>query len=76
MFEAEWLDIFAGNLEDIMKEWGDNQTSLAEAAGLTQAAISQYLSRKRMPNLRSIINLCYALDMTVDELIDFGEMLY
>ena len=76
MSETEWLDIFAGNLEDLMKEWSDSQISLAASAGLTQAAISQYLSRKRMPNLRSIINLSYALDMTVDELIDFGDMLH
>ena len=76
MFEAEWMDIFADNLRDIMMEWGDDQTSLAEAAGITQAALSQYLSKKRMPNLRSIINLSYALDMTIDELIDFGDMLY
>lgn len=76
MFEAEWLDIFADNLRDIMIEWGDNQTSLAEAAGITQSALSQYLSKKRMPNLRTIINLSYALNMTIDELIDFGDMLY
>lgn len=76
MFEAEWLDIFADNLRDIMTEWGDNQTSLAEAAGITQSALSQYLSKKRMPNLRTIINLSYALDMTIDELIDFGDMLH
>ena len=76
MFEAEWIDIFADNLRDIMLEWGDNQTSLAEAAGITQTAISRYLNKKHMPDLRSIINLAYALDMTVDELIDFGDMLY
>lgn len=75
MSEVEWMDIFADNLRDIMIEWGDDQTSLAEAAGITQASISRYLNKKQMPDLRSIINLSYALDMTVDELIDFGDML-
>ena len=76
MFEAEWLDIFADNLRDIMNDWGDTQTSLAEAAGITQTSVSRYLNKKQMPDLRSIINLSYALDMTIDELIDFGDMLY
>lgn len=75
MFESEWLDIFADNLRDMMTEWGDDQVSVAEAAGITQASISRYLNKKQMPDLRSIINLAYAFDMTVDELIDFGDML-
>lgn len=73
MFEQEWLDIFADNLRDIMKEQGYNQEQLADATGLSQAAISRYLSKKQLPNLRAIINMSYELGIDVDEFIDFGE---
>lgn len=73
MSEMQWLNIFAGNLVDIMEEKGYNQEQLANASGITQASISRYISKKQMPSVKAIINMAYAMDCDVEELIDFGD---
>lgn len=73
MSEMQWLNIFAGNLVDIMEERGYNQEQLAESSGVSQASISRYIRKKQMPNVKAIINIAYAMDCDVEELIDFGD---
>lgn len=67
--EVEFIDIFADNLRDVMKEVGINQKELAYEANLTEATVSRYLNKQRMPTLKSIINICYVLECNVDDLI-------
>lgn len=73
MSEMQWMNIFAGNLVDIMEERGYNQEQLAEATGISQASISRYIRKKQMPNVKAIVNIAYAMDCEVEELIDFGD---
>lgn len=73
MTEAEWLDIFSDNLIDILNEQGYSQEELAYETNLSQSTISKYINKKQMPSLKAIINIAYALDCSIDELIDFGE---
>lgn len=76
MSEVEWMEIFAGNLKSILEEQNMSQAELAEAACLSESAISNYINCKKMPSIRSILNISYATDVLVDELIDFGGPLY
>lgn len=73
MTEAEWLDIFSDNLIDMLNEQGYSQEELAYETNLSQSTISKYINKKQMPSLKAIINIAYALDCNIDELIDFGE---
>lgn len=73
MSELEWMDIFADNLVDILKYANMTQRELADVSGLAESTISQYISKKRLPSIPSIINISYALDIDINELIDFGE---
>ena len=73
MAEAEWLDIFSNNLMDTLNEQGYSQEELAYETNLSQSTISKYINKKQMPSLKAIINIAYALDCSIDELIDFGE---
>lgn len=73
MTEVEWLDTFAGNLVSLMQERGYSQGDLAEESGLDESSISRYINGRRLPNIRAIINIAYALDCDVNELIDFGD---
>ena len=73
MSEQEWLDIFGDNLVSILEEYKMTQDELAEETGLSKGTISKYIRKKQIPNLKAIINLSYALDMDIDELIDFGD---
>lgn len=73
MTELEWLDIFADNLASMMEESGYTQMDLAEETGLSQSTISTYLNKRKFPGVKAIINIAYALDCEVTELIDFDE---
>lgn len=75
MTEQEWLRTFATNLQSYMIEYGYTQSDLAEATGLTTMAISNYVNARRIPTMKSIINISYELNLDVSELIDFGDII-
>lgn len=73
MTETEWIDIFRTNLIEMMAEYGYTQRDLADATGLSEMAISNYVNGKRIPTMRAIINISYELNIEVNDLIDFGD---
>ena len=73
MTQEQWKDIFARNLTDILDEKGMSQRQLAKDSGVSAAMISEYVNKIRMPGLAAVVNIAYALDMDVSELIDFDE---
>ena len=75
MSELEWLDIFGDNLVSLLQETRMSQRELADATGLSEATISYYIHKRKIPSLKAIINIAYAFSITVDELIDFGDMI-
>lgn len=76
MSEREWLDIFAKNLVDLMREKGYSQRDLADATGLSEGIISSYVHGRKVPGIRALINIAYELDLSLDELIDFGDRVH
>ena len=76
MSELDWLDIFADNLVSLLRDAKMSQRELAEAADLSEATISYYIHKRKIPSLKAIVNIAYAFDISIDELIDFGEMIY
>lgn len=69
MTELELIKIFAGNLEDKMREVGITQAELAFEAGLAPSAVSRYLSGKRLPTIRALVNMCDVLECDMQELV-------
>lgn len=76
MTELEWMCIFGDNLVSILNEYGMTQRELADRAGLSESTISQYIHKQKMPSLRAAINIAYALDIPIDELVDFDERVW
>ena len=72
--EVEFICIFADNLSDIMDEVGISQRQLAKKAHITEAALSRYLNKQRMPNMRTFMNLCYALQCEYSDLLTTYSM--
>lgn len=72
--EVEFICIFADNLSDIMDEVGIGQRQLAKKAHITEAALSRYLNKQRMPNMRTFMNLCYALQCEYSDLLPTYSM--
>lgn len=73
MTETEWLDIFTSNLIEMMHEKGYTQRDLADATGLSEGTISNYINKRQIPGVRAIVNISYELDCDVSDLIDFGD---
>jgi transcriptional regulator with XRE-family HTH domain len=67
--------LFHEKLRQLQKHqaWTENQ--LAEAAGLTQAAVHTYLGGRRMPLFPAAAKLARALDVSLDELADCDDVL-
>lgn len=75
MTELEWLEIFSTNLRELLEERGFTQRDLAIASRLSDSTISDYIHGQKIPGLRAIINIAYALQISIDELIDFGDVI-
>ena len=73
MTELEWMDSVGDNLRDILKEYGMTQRQLAEETGLTEATISNYINKRKIPSMRAIVNIANALDISTDELINLDD---
>lgn len=73
MTQFEWQRTFGDNLASILEEQGMNQSQLARDAGLSVSRISDYINKRAVPSVFAIINMAYALDMSIDEFIDFDE---
>lgn len=71
MTETDLLDSFAENVNCEMKRIGMDQSELARKSGVSRQAINRYLNRQRMPNLKSIVNICYALNCDYDDILPF-----
>lgn len=69
MSEVELIDIFADNLQSLMDERGYGQRELERESGINHASISRYLKKERMPTVRALINLAFALECDLDELV-------
>lgn len=73
--EVEFIDIFADNLRDIMYEMDISEGELARRTGMTSAAISRYINKKRMPTLKALVNLSYVLCVPITDLIPTYAMI-
>ena len=67
--ETEAIEIFSDNLRDIMEDARINLSELARESRLTQCTISKYLNKQRMPSMKAIMNLCYALNCSYQDLL-------
>ena len=73
MTQEEWKDVFGDNLASIIKEKDMTQLRLARDSGVSTAMISEYINKRSVPGLFAAINMAYALDMSIDELVNFDE---
>ena len=73
MTQGSWKNTFGDNLSAILREKGFTQKQLAKDTGLYMGMISDYINKFTAPNVFAVINMAYALDVDIDDLIDFGE---
>lgn len=73
MTQQRWSKLFSIKLQELMMERGMTELALAARSGLGHPAISKYINCLRVPGALSILKLAYALEVSTDELMNFGE---
>ena len=73
MKKKDWQRHFACRILGLMGDRDMSQTELAKEAGISDSALSNYLSYKRTPSAVAVNNLAHALDVTADSLINIDE---
>lgn len=73
--EAYMQATFAERLRSAMEQAGMNQTEMAVCAGVSKAAISQYLSGKNVPSVERMKKLADAAGVSFDYLMGSGAVL-
>lgn len=68
MTENNFKREFSIRLRHVMFVKGITQTELSERTGISQAAISQYLTGKSMPGFYKLDRIARALDCNIDDL--------
>lgn len=75
MTEQELIESFAGNLDYIMRSEHMNQSELARRSHLSRESICKYIKGQRMPTLKALMNLSYALRCNIEELTPFIQLI-
>lgn len=73
MSEMEWLEQFGERLKEELDYNEISQRDLADQAGISEQAISSYIHAQRLPNIRSVINICWAIGISIDDLVNYGK---
>ncbi len=73
MSELEWMRTFSKNLRQMIDDSRMSQKEIAYNAGISEASLTNYIKGTRMPTAKAILNISYALDCDVSDLMDFGE---
>lgn len=76
MKEIDFIDIFGDNLRYVMSYNKMTQRELADASGLDESVISRYLRKQVMPSTRCLVNIAYALDCRIEDLIPCDELVF
>lgn len=71
MTRQEWLDRFGLKLRQLMKEKGITQRELADKLYVSEATVSKYANGNMMPSVRMVINISYALNVSIDSFTYF-----
>lgn len=66
--DRKWKQNFAARLRKMMIKKVMNQMELADASGISQSSIAQYLNANRVPTVLNLVYIADALECTRDEL--------
>lgn len=75
MNQTEWQKKFAKQIRRKLAANNINQRELSERSGISEVTISRYIKCRRIPRVGEILKLAIALNCSVDELINFGELI-
>jgi transcriptional regulator with XRE-family HTH domain len=75
MSKDELMYEFGQNLKDAMENADVNACDLAVELEVSEATVSRYINGVRLPDIPTLINICYVLVCDLEDLIDASEMI-
>lgn len=73
--ESQWIELFREEVKYQMKQKNMSQRELADRSRLAESTVCDVIYGRRIPNTRTVVNVAYALEMDVGQLIDFGHLI-
>ena len=71
MKREEWLCGFRFRVRQLMNEKNVTQRELADELYISEAAVSRLLNGNLMPSMKTVINISYALNVSIDSFTYF-----
>ena len=56
-------------VSEAIKYCGRTQTEIAKAIGVSQATISDYVRKRKTPQIETLANLCHFLDLDANDIL-------
>lgn len=75
MTEIELMKQVGCNIQNILDDWGMTQQDLADDTGISKSTISRYINGEVIPSLKNIVNIAYALECDITDLINAYEQI-
>ena len=72
MNREEWLCGFRFRVRQLMNEKNITQRELAYKLYISEAAVSRLLNGNLMPSMKTVINISYALNVSIDRIAYLG----
>lgn len=75
MTELEVMRDFGFNLKAKLQEYQMTQKELSDETGISKPTISGYVNSTHMPSFKNVLNIAYALECDISELIEIEELI-
>lgn len=69
MTELEFMRVIGENIKNELDGAWMSQRELAEETKINESVISRYIRGETMPSLKNIVNIVYALDCDLEDII-------
>ena len=66
-------EIISANIKAEIENSGKSKSEIAEAIGVSKPTVSQYLSGRIQPTLRTLAKLCIFLDCSADDILNIRK---
>lgn len=63
------------NIAAALDEYGMTQKELADEIGVSKQTISAYICGERQPSIKNLVNIAYALECRIDDLITCDDFI-
>ena len=75
MTERELAIEFGNNLQTVLDDYNLTQRELCKMSGVDKSVISRYIHGEQIPKLKHVINIAYALECDIRDLLCTDEFI-